>query len=82
MKTKLYLCDGQACTESNKECCFYENNGECIHTIDKNHAISTKISGFPHTYFKPLGDTGILIESISERDLIKLIIDKKVVIFD
>ena len=34
----LYLCDGKACKERDKRCCFTQGF-ECKHTSNKSHAI-------------------------------------------
>lgn len=39
--TTLYLCDGYACKESEKKCC-YTQGFECRHTTNVKHAITRK----------------------------------------
>ena len=39
----LYLCDGKACSEEEKICCYtqgWKNTSVCHHTSDKSHAIN------------------------------------------
>lgn len=54
---KLYFCDGHACDDEKKVCC-YMNNGTCNHTSDIMHSLSRHTPDFPPTKFVPLKAAG------------------------
>lgn len=62
----LYLCDGHACPEEKKKCCFTQKlppRMACMHTSDKNHAIMRPFKGIIPTKFDPLfGNPNVLVE--------------------
>ncbi len=67
----LYLCDGKACKESDKICCFTQGF-DCKHASDKSHAIHPDNSIWvpldepeTHIFVEPdLGDKQINSEQI------------------
>ena len=62
----LYLCDGHACPEEKKKCCFTQKlppRMACMHTSDKTHAVMEVFKGIIPTRFDPLpGNPHILVE--------------------
>ena len=64
----LYLCDGHACLEKDKKCCFTQKlppGQACVHTSNERHSLKKKLRGFIPTIFVPLKDSNdILIELI------------------
>lgn len=56
----LYLCDGKACLEKEKTCCYTQCWGdgmECRHTSDKSHAINPD-----NTNWYKFGNSNIMVE--------------------
>ena len=64
----LYFCDGKACEEKDKQCCF-TNGDECHHTTNEKHALSKAQKGFPPTIFRSVGGADIMIERLCEDDI-------------
>ena len=63
----LYLCDGEACSEEDKQWCYTQDLGpigdRCRHTSDKSHSFIQKLNGLIPTKFDPLwGNDHILVE--------------------
>lgn len=62
----LYLCDGHACPEEKKKCCYtlkLPPRMACMHTSDKTHAVMRAFKGIIPTKFDPLsGNPDILVE--------------------
>ena len=50
MCARLYLCDGKACDETLKKCCFTQGF-ECHHTSNIEHSLSHNTKHFPKTIF-------------------------------
>ena len=63
----LYLCDGHACLEKDKRCCFTQKlppGQACIHTSNEQYSLTRKLRFIP-TIFTPLKDSNdTLIELI------------------
>lgn len=63
----LYLCDGHACLEKNKRCCFTQKlppGQACIHTSNEQYSLARKLHFIP-TIFAPLKDSNdTLVELI------------------
>ena len=65
--TRLYLCDGQACKDSEKNCCYRligirRDDEVCYHTSNPEHSLSKRLSGYIPTKFYPAGNGRLLIE--------------------
>ena len=67
--TRLYLCDGHACKDDEKKCCYrlgIFNGATCYHTSNSEHSLSKQLGkrfgSYIPTKFSPFKNTGILVE--------------------
>ena len=78
--TKLYLCDGRACSEDTKKCCWTQKfppDLTCRHTTNKEHSLAKKLRGLLPTKFDPMGGNDhILVEHFDYEYVNKNGIDK------
>jgi len=62
----LYLCDGKACSEEDKKCCWTLNlppDLTCRHTTNEEHSLAKKLRGLIPTKFDPFSENKhILVE--------------------
>lgn len=65
---KLYLCDGYACDEHNKQWCWRYGE-ECCYTPNVEHALSKVVPDFPPTKFVPLPAGDIVVEKLDEQGI-------------
>lgn len=75
----LYLCDGHACLEKDKKCCFTQKlppGQACIHTSNEQHSLTRRLRGSIPTIFAPLKDSkDTLIELIDYSKIDKSCLD-------
>ena len=69
---RLYFCDGKACKEESKQCC-YTQGYECHHTTDIQHSLSTHNPNFPPTKFVPMNSSDIQVEMFDEEAIFQAI---------
>ena len=72
---KLYLCDGQACSEDTKKCCWTQklpHDLACRHTTNEEHSLVKKLKGLLPTKFDPwIDDDHLLVEHFDYKYLKK-----------
>lgn len=70
MEEKLYFCDGEACEEYQKKCC-YMYGGECHHTRHIEHSLSAVTTDFPPTKFIGIRSGSTRVEIFDEEAIFK-----------
>lgn len=69
--TTLYICDGHACSNSEKSSNCYRNGGFCFMTPHKEHALSQLVPDFPPTVFAPIRNGTIYIEELNKDGILR-----------
>lgn len=67
----LYICDGYACSNSEKSFNCYRNGGSCSMTPHKEHALSQLVPDFPPTNFTLIGNGTIYVEELNKYGILR-----------
>lgn len=67
----LYICDGHACSNSERSSNCYRNGGFCSLTPHKEHALSQLVPDFPPTVLTPIRNGTIYVEELNKYGILR-----------